>query len=98
MDIVHPILQWHKDIRQEPRQLHLIVLFPLMPHESIVEPMDHIFKKILFRQMKQIQIYFSTRFKHEIPSCPPTAKRQPSSTATPTLVRHELVGAISLLH
>jgi hypothetical protein len=72
-----------------------------MLHESIVELMDHIFREeeIFFYVYKQKNsIYFSTRFKHEIPSCPPTAKRQPSSTATPTLVRHELVGAISLLH
>jgi hypothetical protein len=71
-----------------------------MLHESIVELMDHIFReeeKCISRQLKN-PIYFSTRFKHEIPSCPPTANKQPSSTATPTLVRHELVGAISLLH
>jgi hypothetical protein len=48
--------------------------------------------------LRKNEIYFSTRFKQEIPSCPPTAKRHPSRTATPTLVRHELVGATSLLH
>jgi hypothetical protein len=53
MDIVHPILQWHKDIHQEPLQLLLIVLFPSMLHESIVEPMDHIFREEeLFSQTK----------------------------------------------
>lgn len=44
------------------------------------------------------QVYLSTMFRQETPSWPPTAYRYPPKTATPTLVRHVLVGATSLLH
>lgn len=75
-------------------------MFPSTQQKSIVELMDHIFKNenknvILSRENR---IDFSTRFKQETPSCPPTTNKQPSSIATPTLARHEFVGAVSLLH